>query len=198
MWCTILSFSFSNDRANGQRNTVVQGKHTAATSWLCALLNNTTVDNVYIQGKPRVTDWLNESDGATNEMKRFIFMETVAMLSCFSLAKINDSVLDSAYDWLTRLWERKNERTREKWNVESGQFFCVKESFLGTDSFANNPSLVDTVRFPDSIIRAEESRIWSLCNTSVILSHNNSSGRTDQGELAVRNRLNSGPGLFTN
>ena len=32
---------------------------------------------------------------------------------------------------------------RGKWNVESGQFVHVKESFLWTDSFANEPSLVD-------------------------------------------------------
>ena len=63
------------DHVNGQHNTVVQGKYIAATSWLCVLLHNTTVDNVYIhldikltciEGKPRLTEgerW------ATNEMK---------------------------------------------------------------------------------------------------------------------------------
>ena len=63
--------SFSNDRANSQHNTVVHGKYVAATSWLCVLLDNTTVDNVYIhldteltsvEDKPTVTDWLNEND----------------------------------------------------------------------------------------------------------------------------------------
>ena len=56
---------------NGQHKTVVQGKYIAATSWLCVLLDNTTVDNMYIhldikltciEGKQRVTDWLNEND----------------------------------------------------------------------------------------------------------------------------------------
>ena len=45
---SFLSSLFLNDRANGQQNTVIQGKCIAATSWLCVLLDNTTVDNVYI------------------------------------------------------------------------------------------------------------------------------------------------------
>ena len=45
---TVLGSSFSNDRANGQHNTVVQGKNIAATSGLRVLLDNTTVANVYI------------------------------------------------------------------------------------------------------------------------------------------------------
>ena len=89
---------FLKYRANGQHNTVVQGKYIAATSWLCVLLDNTTVDNVYIhldikltciKGKPTVTDWLNENDELWTKWKVFFsFMATVAMLSCFSLAKI--------------------------------------------------------------------------------------------------------------
>ena len=76
-----------------QHNTVVQGKYIAATSWLCVLLDNTTVDNVFIHLDIKLTcieaksDWLNENDEL--RMKRlFFFMETVAMLSCSSLAKI--------------------------------------------------------------------------------------------------------------
>ena len=74
----MLSSSFSSDPANGQHNTVVQGKYIAATSWLCVLLDNTTVDNVYIhldikltctEGKPR-GDWLTERERlATTEIK---------------------------------------------------------------------------------------------------------------------------------
>ena len=37
---------------------------------------------------------------------------------------------------------RTKEPMREKWIVESGQFTHIKASFLRTDSFANNPSLV--------------------------------------------------------
>ena len=82
---------------------------------------------------------------------------------------------------------RTTERTREKWNVESVLFARVKESFLRTDSFASDPS---SYRW--------SMRIWSLCNTSVILSHSNSSRCTDQFELAVKKNLNSGPELVTN
>ena len=99
--CTVLSSSFSNDRANGQHNTVVQGKYIAATSWLCVLFDNTTVDNVYIDMycmKPWVTDWLNEIDELQTKCLVFFFLEI-----CFPVShwlKFDDSVLDSAYDWL--------------------------------------------------------------------------------------------------
>ena len=72
-------------------------------------------------------------------------METVAMLSC---QKLDDSVLDSAYDWLALSplhWWLNSEQhgdssvrtkgwTKEKLNMESDQFIRVKESFLWTDS----------------------------------------------------------------
>ena len=68
---TVLSSSLSNDRANGQHDTVVRGKYKAATSWLYVLLDNTTVDNVNIlldiKQKPRMTDWLNENDELPTE-----------------------------------------------------------------------------------------------------------------------------------
>ena len=57
------------------------------------------------------------------------------MCPCFSLAKIR------------RLCPRLSIRLAGSqslwlWNMESGQFVHVKESFLPTDSFANEPSLV--------------------------------------------------------
>ena len=42
----------------------------------------------------------------------------------------------------SRVWENERfRRTRENWNVESDRFILVKESFLRTDSVANDPSL---------------------------------------------------------
>ena len=87
----VLSSSFWNDHANGQHNTVVKAKNIAATSWLCVLLDNTTMANVYIhleqshnhsglqtRSQERVTDW-------TRSQLRPL---QLAMDSCLSLAKI--------------------------------------------------------------------------------------------------------------
>ena len=88
-----------------QHNTVVQGKYIAATSWLCVLLDNTTVDNVFIHLDIKLTcieaksDWLNENDEL--RMKRLFF--SWKRLLCFPVPhwlKFNDSVLNSACDWL--------------------------------------------------------------------------------------------------
>ena len=120
----VLSSLFSND----QHNTVVQGKYIAATSWLCALLDNTTVDNVYVHLDIKVSqEWLTDWT-RTMSYKQIISWKRLLCFPVSHWLKFNDSVWDSACDWLalsplhhliTKQWttqwqvwknERKNER----------------------------------------------------------------------------------------
>ena len=103
---SVLSPLFSNDPANSQHNTVVQGKYIAATSWLCVLLDNTTIDNVYIHLDIKLTcsqGWLSDWTGTMSYEQNEMFFFSWKWLLCIPVShwiKFDDSVLDSAYDWL--------------------------------------------------------------------------------------------------
>ena len=63
------------------------------------------------------------------------------LLQLLASQRVSDSAT-SGWVWELSLgeWTR---RTRANWNGESGRFVLVKESFDRTDSFANDPSLVN-------------------------------------------------------
>ena len=84
-----------------------------------------------------LTDWTRTMSYERNAVFFFFLMETVAMLSCFSLAKIRrqcpqlsvrlagSQFSSPLNNTATRLWERKSERERsETWNQVSS--FALK------------------------------------------------------------------------
>ena len=136
MECKVPSSSFSNYRANGTHNTVVQTKNKAAT------FRHKTVMCIFTLSRALITlgyrlqaknEWLTEQAVSCNPYND----------ECLRLNRQQHMIgwLSSQSLFTTHHEPTRDERERsETWNQVGS--FLVKEYFLETDSDANDLSLV--------------------------------------------------------